>query len=168
MKKLVLSAAALLAMSGLAQAHTGHGASGFAQGFMHPFTGFDHMVAMVAVGLFAAVIGGRARFLVPASFVAMMVVGAALALAGFAMPMVEAGIATSMVVLASVVLLRWQAPVAVAMALCGFFALFHGFAHGVEGSGLEFGAGFVVATAILHAAGLAAGLMMFKPKATLA
>ena len=166
MKKIILSAIALLAMSGLAEAHTGHGATGFFHGFIHPFTGYDHITAMVAVGLFAAIIGGRARYLVPLSFVAMMMAGAALALAGFQVPFVETGITASMFVLGGVVVLRWRAPVVVAMTLCGFFAVFHGFAHGaempVEATGFEYGAGFVIATAILHAIGLATGLMMFK------
>jgi urease accessory protein len=166
MKKIILSTIALLAMSGLAEAHTGHGAIGFLHGFIHPFTGYDHITAMVAVGLFAAIIGGRARYLVPLNFVAMMMAGAALALAGFQVPYVETGITASMFVLGGVVLLRWHAPVVVAMALCGFFAVFHGFAHGaempVEATGFEYGAGFVIATAILHAIGLATGLMMFK------
>lgn len=161
-KKLFLSAAALMAMAGLAEAHTGHGATGFMHGFTHPFTGYDHITAMVAVGLFAAIIGGRARYLVPLSFVSMMMLGAVLALAGFSVPFVEAGITASMFVLGGVVLLRWQAPVALAMALCGFFAVFHGFAHGaempVDTSGFEYGAGFVLATAILHGIGLSAGL----------
>ena len=118
-QKLFLSAAALMAMAGLAEAHTGHGASGFMHGFTHPFTGYDHITAMVAVGLFAAIIGGRARYLVPLSFVSMMMLGAVLALAGFSVPFVEAGITASMFVLGGVVLLRWRAPVALAMALCG-------------------------------------------------
>ena len=160
--KLFLSALSLLAMTGLAEAHTGHGATGFMHGFSHPFTGYDHIVAMVAVGLFAAMLGGRARYLVPLSFVTMMIAGAMWAVAGFSMPFVETGITASMFVLGAVVLLRWNAPVVLAMALCGFFAVFHGFAHGaempVQASGFEYGAGFVIATIILHAIGLSAGL----------
>ena len=163
MKKILISAFGLMAMSGLAEAHTGHGAEGFLHGFIHPFIGTDHIVAMVAVGLFAAIIGGRARILVPSSFVFMMIAGAAWAMAGFSIPLVEAGITASMFVLGGVVLLRWKAPVALAMALCGFFAVFHGFAHGAEMPtdvmGYEFGAGFVIATAILHSIGLAAGML---------
>ena len=166
MKKIILSAIGLMAMSGWAEAHTGHGATGFMHGLIHPFSGYDHIIAMVAVGLFAAIIGGRARYLVPLSFVAMMMAGAALALSGFELPFVETGITASMFVLGGVVLLRWHAPVVVAMALCGFFAVFHGFAHGaempVETTGFEYAAGFVIATVMLHALGLAAGLAMFK------
>lgn len=162
-KKLFLSAIALIAMTGLAEAHTGFGATGFMHGFIHPFTGYDHIIAMVAVGLFAAIIGGRARLLVPLSFVAMMMAGAAWAMAGYSMPFVETGITASMFVLGGVVVLRWHAPVALAMSLCGFFAVFHGFAHGaempVETTGFEYGAGFVIATIILHTIGLAAGMV---------
>ena len=169
--KLFLSAAALMAMTALAEAHTGHGAAGFIHGFGHPFTGYDHIVTMVAVGLFAAIIGGRATYLVPLSFVGMMIAGATWALAGFSMPFVETGITASMFVLGSVVLMRWNAPVILAMALCGFFAVFHGFAHGaempIEASGFEYGAGFVIATVILHAIGLSAGLLANRrPKAS--
>ena len=162
MKKSILSATLLIAMTSVAEAHVGRGASGFMHGFIHPFTGYDHIVAMVAVGLFAAIIGRRARYLVPSSFVAMMMAGAAWAMAGFTMPFVEAGITASMFILGGVVLLRWQAPVALAMALCGFFAVFHGFAHGaempIEATGFEYGAGFVIATIILHAIGLSVGM----------
>ena len=164
MKKLMIGVIALLAMSEVAEAHIGHGASGFLNGLAHPFSGVDHIIAMVAVGWFAAIIDGRARFLVPSSFVTMMTAGAAWALAGFSMPFAEAGITASIFVLGGIVLLRWQAPVALAMSLCGFFAVFHGFAHGaempIEVTGVEYGAGFLIATIILHAAGLAVGKFM--------
>lgn len=161
-QKLFLSAVALMAMTGLAEAHPGHDSSGFLNGFIHPFTGIDHIMAMVAVGLFAAMLGGRARYLVPSSFVVMMVAGAGLAFSGFVLPFVEMGIFTSVIVLSALVVLRWNMSLSVAMGLCGFFAVFHGFAHGsempVNSTGLSFGAGFVIATAILHAIGLSAGL----------
>ena len=161
-QKLFLSAAALTAMTGLAQAHPGHDNSGFLNGFIHPFTGIDHIMAMVAVGLFAAMLGGRARFLVPMSFVIMMVAGAGLALSGFVLPYVETAIWASVIVLSAVVLLRWNASLSVAMGLCGFFAVFHGFAHGsemqVNEAGFGYGAGFVIATAALHLIGLSAGV----------
>ena len=166
-KKLVLTTIILLAMSGIADAHVGHGASGLINGFVHPFTGFDHIIAMVAVGLFAALLGGRARIFVPLSFVIMMIAGAALAMTGFAVPYVETGIMASMLVLGGVVVLRWKAPLVAAMSLCGFFAIFHGFAHGaempIEARGIEYGVGFVIATIVLHAIGLTVGLNMFRP-----
>ncbi len=161
-QKLFLSAAALMAMTGLAQAHPGHDNSGFLNGFIHPFTGIDHIMAMVAVGLFAAMLGGRARYLVPTSFVAMMTVGAGLALSGFVVPYVEIGIFASVIVLSAVIALRWNTSLSVAMGLCGFFAVFHGFAHGsempVDATGFGYGVGFVIATAMLHAVGLSAGV----------
>jgi urease accessory protein len=161
-KKLILGVAALTAMTGLAEAHPDHDSFGLLNGFVHPFTGIDHIMAMVAVGLFAAMLGGRARFLVPMSFVAMMVAGAGLALNGVVLPYVETGILASVIVLSAVVALRWNAPLSVAMGLCGFFAVFHGFAHGsampANASSFSFGAGFMIATAVLHLVGLSAGV----------
>lgn len=146
-----------------AWAHTGHGATvGFVHGFVHPVTGLDHVLAMVAVGLFAANLGGRALWAVPLSFVSVMAFGGALGVAGVAVPFVEAGIAVSVIVLGLAVALRWQWPVAAAMALVGVFAIFHGHAHGAEmpadAAGLEYGIGFMLATALLHAAGIGLGL----------
>ena len=161
-QKLFLSAAALMAMAGLAEAHPGHDNSGFLNGFIHPFTGIDHIMAMVAVGLFAAMLGGRARYLVPSSFVVMMVAGSGLAFSGFVLPYIETAIWASVIVLSAVVLLRWNASLSVAMGLCGFFAVFHGFAHGsempVNATGFGYGAGFVIATSALHLIGLSAGM----------
>jgi urease accessory protein len=161
-QKLFFSAATLIAMTGLAEAHAGHSTAGFAYGFAHPFTGIDHIVTMVAVGLFAAMLGGKSRYLVPISFVAMMIAGAVLAFNGFALPFAETGIVASIIVLSAAVVLRWNVSVSLAMGLCGFFAVFHGFAHGAEMpynlNGFEYGAGFTTATIMLQAAGLAAGL----------
>ena len=153
----------LLATTGAALAHPGHGdTAGFVHGFMHPMGGFDHVLAMVAVGLLAAHLGGRALWLVPAAFVAAMAAGGALGMAGVAVPYTEAGIMLSIVVLGLVAVLRLGMPVSVAMALAGFFAIFHGYAHGAEmpagASGVTYAAGFLVATALLHAAGIAMGL----------
>ncbi|KQO43106.1 MULTISPECIES: HupE/UreJ family protein [unclassified Methylobacterium] len=161
----ILPGLALGLMAGPALAHTGQGdASGLAHGFLHPLTGLDHMLAMVAVGLVAAQVGGRAMVLVPLSFIGMMMVGGALGAAGVALPHVETAIALSVAVLGAAVALRLTMPVAAAMALVGVFAVFHGHAHGAEmpeaASGLAYGAGFVAATALLHAAGLGLGLGM--------
>jgi urease accessory protein len=147
----------------VAWAHSGHDVTlGFAAGFTHPVTGIDHVLAMVAVGLFAANLGGRALWAVPLSFVAVMAMGGALGAAGIAVPFVEAGIAISVIVLGLAVALRWKAPVAGAMALVGLFAIFHGHAHGTEmpvnAVGLEYGLGFLLATALLHGAGIGLGL----------
>jgi urease accessory protein len=117
---------------------------------------------MVAVGLFAAHLGARALWMVPLAFVGMMIIGGALGMAGVPLPLVEVGIGLSVVVLGIAVAASFNLPTAAAMALVGFFAIFHGHAHGAEmpdtASGLEYGAGFVVATATLHAIGIGLGL----------
>ncbi|MEJ0092377.1 MAG: HupE/UreJ family protein [Methylocella sp.] len=146
-----------------ALAHTGLGdAHGFAHGFAHPLGGLDHELAMVAVGVFAAQIGGRALWLVPLSFIVLMTFGGALGVAGVAMPFVEICIACSIIALGALIALRVNPPIAAAMGLVGFFALFHGHAHGsempAEASGLAYGLGFILATAALHAVGVGLGL----------
>jgi urease accessory protein len=150
-----------------ALAHTGIGeTTGLAHGFVHPIGGMDHVLAMVAVGLIAALTGGRALWLVPASFVSMMAVGGALGMAGIGIPFVEIGIGLSVVVFGAAVALRANVPVVTAMAVAGFFAIFHGHAHGAEMpdnvSGFEYAVGFVLATALLHAAGIGLGLAIGK------
>ncbi|MCP9628840.1 HupE/UreJ family protein [Rhodopseudomonas palustris] len=158
---------ALAVVPGLAEAHTGlHlvGADGAAAGFAHPFLGADHLLAMVAVGLWAASLGGRARWLVPASFVALMALGAALGGFAVALPAVEPMIALSVIALGVLIALSVQVPVAAAAALVASFGLFHGAAHGAEMpamvSPLAYGAGFVVATALLHGVGLGLGALL--------
>jgi urease accessory protein len=158
-----LVGAALSLISSPAFAHTGHGtASGLVHGFMHPVAGIDHVLAMVLVGVLAVQLGGRALYALPASFVGLMGVGGALGMAGIGIPFVEAGIALSVVVLGLAVTLRVKAPVSVAIAVTAVFAIFHGHAHGAEmptdTSGLAYGAGFILATALLHAAGIGIGL----------
>lgn len=159
----LLPALAVALMATPSLAHTGQGeAHGLAHGFLHPLMGLDHVLAMVAVGLVAARIGGRALMLVPLAFLAMMAVGGVLGASGYGLPFVEAAIALSVVVLGAVLALRPALPVAAAMALVGVFAVFHGHAHGAEmpdsATGLAYGLGFVAATALLHAAGLGLGL----------
>ena len=154
-------AGALLPTAALA--HTGIGAAGgFAHGFWHPIGGLDHVLAMVAVGAFAVRLGGRAVWLVPAAFVAMMAVGGFAGMEGIQLPFVETGIALSVVVLGLAVAFQWKLPVAAASALVGLFAIFHGHAHGsempVDASGLAYAAGFMLATASLHVAGIGLGL----------
>jgi urease accessory protein len=146
-------------------AHTGGGdAHDFVHGFAHPFGGLDHVLAMITVGLLAYQLGGRALWLVPASFILAMTAGGALGLAGIPVPFVEAGIAASVLVLGAIVAFGMKAPVAVAMALVAAFAVFHGHAHGAEmpagGSIAAYAAGFVLATALLHAAGVTLGLLI--------
>ncbi len=165
-KRILLAALVLVSMTGLAEAHPGHGSLGFVPGFLHPFSGFDHIVAMVSVGFFAATLGGKARYAVPATFVAMMAAGGAWGMAAMPLPFVEIGIMTSVVVLAGVAVLRWNASLYAAMALCGFFAVFHGYAHGMEmptdAAGLTYALGFMAATAALHGAGLVIGSLMAR------
>ena len=123
--------AVLAASSTVASAHMGVGhADGLAHGFWHPLSGIDHVLAMVMVGLFAAQLGGRALWLVPAAFVAVMAIGGAVGFAGLPVPFVELGIGLSIVVLGAAVALGFKTVVAAAMALVGFFAVFHGHAHG--------------------------------------
>jgi urease accessory protein len=160
-----LAAASLVLVPAIASAHPGHeGAPGFVHGFLHPLGGLDHILAMVAVGLFAARLGGRALWLVPASFVVTMAVAGVAGMTGFALPYVEAGIALSILVLGAAIALEMTMPVAAAMGLVAFFAVFHGHAHGAEMpetmSGLAYGGGFVVATAALHALGIGLGLFI--------
>jgi urease accessory protein len=140
-------------------AHTGVGpAGGFGAGFMHPLGGFDHILAMVAVGVLAARLGGRAIWMVPGAFLAMMAVGG---VTQIHVPFVETGIAVSVIVLGLVVAFRWTLPVAAASALAGLFAVFHGHAHGTEmlagATGVTYALGFLLATAALHAAGIGLG-----------
>ncbi|QEN85891.1 HupE/UreJ family protein [Labrys sp. KNU-23] len=159
----LLAAILVGAMTATANAHTGIGAtSGLAHGFLHPVSGPDHVLAMVTVGLFAAQLGGRAIWLVPLSFVCVMAFGGALGLVGVTLPFVELGIGLSVVVLGTIVALRLRAAIPVAMALVGFFAVFHGYAHGAEMpenvGGFTYGVGFVLGTALLHAIGVGTGL----------
>jgi urease accessory protein len=155
----------LVAAATPAFAHTGVGTTvGIADGFFHPLGGVDHILAMVGVGLFATVLGGRALWLVPLSFVVMMAAGGALGMMGIAIPYVEIGIACSVVALGAMLTFQWKFPAAVAAALVGLFAIFHGHAHGAEmpdsASGLQYGAGFVLATVLLHCAGIAVGVVI--------
>jgi urease accessory protein len=153
------------ALAGPALAHTGVGAvHGFGAGLLHPLFGVDHVLAMVAVGLWAGLTGGRARFAYPLAFIGMMVLSGLWGMSGAALPGVEIGIAVSVVVLGLAIALRATPPLAAGAAACAIFAIFHGHAHGAElpqgSSGLGYALGFVLATAALHGAGLGlAGLL---------
>ncbi|MDB5561879.1 MAG: urease accessory protein [Hyphomicrobiales bacterium] len=140
--------------------------TGLLHGLMHPMTGPDHLLAMLAVGVFAYVLGGKALYLVPLSFVSMMAVGGALGLAGVPVPFVELGIGLSIVVIGLAAAFGRSMPVAAAMALVGTFAIFHGHAHGAEmpetASGLQYALGFIAATAALHVAGIGAAFVSAK------
>ncbi len=162
MKRVLVLVGALL-VSGSAVAHPGHGlAIGFNHGFMHPLSGLDHILAMVAVGLLAVQLGGRALWALPATFVGVMILGAVDAHLGVTLPLVEPGIVGSVIVLGGLLALNARLSLTASMTIVGLFALFHGYAHGIEtpasAGGLAFGLGFVLATMLLHASGIAAGL----------
>jgi urease accessory protein len=156
-------AAVLVALAGPALAHTGHGdTGGFVHGFMHPVAGLDHLLVMVAVGLYAAHLGGRALWLVPATFIAFMAFGGLLGTFRIADPFFEIGVAMSVVMLGLAVALRINTPTIIAVAVVGLIAIPHGYVHGAEMpgdvSGYAYAAGFMLATALLHGAGIALGL----------
>ena len=161
---LTLVAAALPAV---AYAHTGVGeAAGFMHGFSHPISGLDHILAMVMVGVLAFQLGGRAVWAVPTTFVLVMALGGALGIAGINVPFVEIGIAFSIIVLGAIVALNIRASTAVAMGIVGLFAIFHGHAHGAEmpenAGGAAYAAGFMIATALLHMAGLGLAFLIAR------
>jgi urease accessory protein len=140
-------------------AHTGfEHATSFSSGFLHPLTGPDHVLAMVAVGLWASVNGGRAVWAWPVAFVSVMLIGGALGMTGVTLPMVEPGILASVIMLGLLVLTAARVPVAVGGLLVGVFAVLHGYAHGSElpsaAAAISYSAGFAMATALLHAAGV--------------
>jgi urease accessory protein len=154
----------LFLVPSLAQAHPGAPGHthGFTNGLLHPLTGLDHICAMVAVGLWAAQLGGRALWRVPTTFVSIMIVGGALGMGGAGIPYTEQGIAASVLVLGIFIAAAVRLPLALSMVIVGLFALFHGYAHGAEmpktASGLSYGVGFIVATTSLHLAGIALGI----------
>jgi len=157
----------LIASASGLHAHTGTGGSfGFAGGLHHPIGGLDHLLAMVAVGLWAAQLGGRSNWAVPASFMGVMLVGGLLGMAGIALPFIEGGILISVLGLGVLIAASARLPLAASAALVGVFAIFHGYAHGAEmpagASGLLYVAGFLLSTGFLHLAGIALGVGMRK------
>lgn len=160
-----LTVAALGLFATPALAHAGNGpVASFATGFLHPMTGVDHMLTMISVGTMAAVVGGRAVWSVPCAFLAMMMLGAVAGAWGMPLPLVEVGIGASVVVLGLATAFGRSLPEAAAVALAAVFAVFHGHAHGTEMaptlSAAEYGAGFALATALLHASGLFGALLL--------
>jgi urease accessory protein len=162
-KMLVLT----LVFPSIALAHTGVGeTAGFMYGFAHPIGGADHLLAMVAVGLWAAQIGGRALWAVPCTFVGVMMLGGALGFSGVLVPFIEEGILVSVLVLGVLIAGAFRFPLLYSTLIVGCFAVFHGHAHGAEmpatfGVG-SYTVGFVLATAMLHAAGMGLGILMQK------
>jgi len=159
MRRTISLSALLLALAGPAFAHPGHEASGF----LHPFTGIDHLLAMVGVGLWAMLLAGHKpamAALVPGSFLVMMALGAAAGFAGIKLPLVEAAILASVFVIGGLLIATVRLPTASAMAVVGLFALFHGYAHAIEapesGTG-SYMLGFLLASALLQVVGLGLG-----------
>lgn len=135
----------------------------FAAGFSHPLFGLDHILAMVAVGLWAAMQGGRGVWIVPAAFVGTMAVGFAAAIAGVPLPFVEPVILASVIFIGIAIALALPIPTSAVAAMVGFFAFFHGHAHGGElgeAGAWQFATGFILATAVLHAVGIGLGLAL--------
>jgi urease accessory protein len=160
--------AGLVMFSSAAAAHTGTGlAGGFVPGFMHPFTGLDHLLAMVSVGLWGAFLGPPLLQTLPIVFPAMMVGGAVLGMFGVPMPSVESGIALSVLVLGTCIALRFQAPIWIASLIVACFAIFHGYAHGKElpsaADPVGYSMGFVLATGLLHVTGIGLGFFSDRP-----
>ena len=145
-----------------AHVHKGEGVS-FLSGFEHPISGLDHVVAMVAVGLWGAQLGAPAIWMLPVAFPLVMAFGGMLGLLGVPLPGTEFGIAASAILLGAAVMLQLRPPLAAAALLVGFFAIFHGYAHGSElppgENGLLYSLGFVIATGCLHAVGITIGLV---------
>lgn len=162
---LALALALLLGLASpqAAFAHVETGSAiGFAHGFLHPISGWDHVLAMIAVGLWGAQLGAPAIWLLPVTFPMVMAFGGMLGLMGIAIPGVEVGIAASAIILGVMVLREARPPLAVAALIVGVFAIFHGHAHATElpegASGLLYSVGFVVATGCLHGVGISLGL----------
>ncbi len=163
---MVFTAAWLITSS--AQAHTGTGLpGGFKSGFLHPLTGFDHMLAMVCVGIWGAFLGRPLIVALPVIFPTVMALGGALGMANITFPPVEIGIAISVLVMGGVIALAYRAPVWLACIIVGVFALFHGYAHGKElpsaADPIGYSVGFVLATGMLHVAGIGIGLLNERP-----
>lgn len=147
-------------------------AAGFITGLQHPWSGLDHILAMIAVGLWGAQLGKPSIWLLPIAFPMMMAAGSMMGLLGIPVPGVEIGIAFSAILLGLMVLVEVRPKLAVSIAMVGFFAIFHGHAHGTElppgQSGLLYSMGFVVATGCLHGLGIALGLVKELPAGRLA
>jgi len=148
-------------------AHTGELAGGFISGFLHPVFGPDHVAAMIAVGLWGAILGAPAIWLLPVVFPLVMAFGGVLGILGMPLPDTERAIAGSAIVLGATVLFALRAPLWLAVAIVGFFGIFHGYAHGVElprgVNAVTYSFGFVMATGLLHLGGIVFGLLAHWP-----
>ncbi|MGJ8646399.1 MAG: HupE/UreJ family protein [Marinomonas colpomeniae] len=169
MKRLfIVFIALMLTIPSFAYAHAVPGAGGFMSGLSHPILGFDHLLAMLSVGVLSAQMGGKAIWKVPATFVIVMLVGGVLGMEGVKMISVQLGIAVSVLALGLSITIEKKLPAFIAMIFVGFFAVFHGFAHGVEMPYLAkpeyYALGFVVGTASIHIAGVVVGVFFQKIK----
>ena len=161
----------IAALPSPAMAHDSTGlAGGFAAGFTHPLSGIDHMLAMVAVGIWGAFLGRPLIYALPMLFPSAMALGGGIGMAGIPIPPVELGIAISVVVLGAMIFFALRLPVVVACAIVAIFALFHGYAHGMElpsaADPIGYSAGFVLCTGLLHLAGIALGTLRVLPAGT--
>jgi urease accessory protein len=168
-----MAAVAALLLGSPAEAHVGTGlAGGFTSGFNHPLAGFDHLLAMVAVGLWGAFLGRPLIYALPVIFPAVMVGGAVLGMLDVPLPPVDIGIALSVLVLGGCIVLSLKAPVWAASLIVATFAVFHGYAHGKElpsaADPIGFSVGFVLATGLLHVLGICAGFLNDRPGGVIA
>lgn len=156
-KRQLLSASVLLGSASLAFAHPSHGLESAYAGLMHPITGWDHLLVMLAIGLWAAKLGGKARWQLPFTFLSMMVVGALLGVTGMTFSGVETAIAASVMAMGVLLIITLPMKLCTQLAITSLFAVLHGMAHGLElqtPSRLAAFAGMIVATALLHGAGV--------------
>jgi urease accessory protein len=165
---LLASLFSLVAASGVADAHVIQGgAGGFQSGFAHPLTGPDHFLAMFAVGLWGAQMGGRSIWTLPVTFPLIMVVGGIMGILGVPMFGIELGIALSIIALGLAIACAWKPPEWVALLLISVFAICHGYAHGSElpraADPADFAIGFVIATGLIHLCGIGVGLALHRP-----
>ncbi|KPC50559.1 HupE/UreJ family protein [Amantichitinum ursilacus] len=157
--------ATLLLMPTLAMAHVGQGdmSGGLKTGFLHPISGLDHVLAMVAVGLWGAQLGRPAIWVLPVTFPLVMCIGGVIGVLGIYLPGIEIGIALSALILGAMIVLAARPPLPVAGVIVALFAICHGYAHGAElpqsANPLTFAIGFVCATGLLHACGIALGAL---------
>ena len=156
----IIAIALLSVIAPLAEAHTGVTQHGFMSGLAHPFIGLDHLLAMLAVGIWAGKMGGKANWRIPLAFIVIMAISALFSQGLASMPLIENGIAVSLLLLGLFIVLAIKLPVAMGMMVVSLFAIFHGVAHGVElpvaASPLWYVSGFILATALLHATGVIA------------
>lgn len=171
--KFLIYSLLLVILSSAANAHETAGvAGGFISGFLHPIFGWDHVVAMVAVGLWGAFLGNPAIWILPVVFPLVMAFGGALGVLDIPVPAVETGIAASAVVLGAMVAFAIRPPIVIAAVIVGAFAIFHGHAHGTElpnsANPLSYSVGFVISTGLLHLSGIAFGYLVRWPSGKVA